>query len=546
MTATNRNTFRPTLTSLDDRVMLSAVPMELPTLDTAPTVPARERPADESPAIPNADSSTEMMLDEPAYMDAVARWEAAARAVRNRWETARQANWDEYETTMKELQKREGRLLLGHHLAFAENDAKYAPLMKALWTEYAAAGERGDSDEQDRLLKELTTLGEQAREELHDIQMKIAEQLEANLQAQYEASAKWRAKETAIGEEYNEAMEALAANLPKPEDFRRPIHRSSGEPTVTGGSSDLGDIGSVLDGVDVNSGTTPSEPKLESDPSLHKTPITGYVQKNTQVTKGNKHPTGATPLKTSKPANHLTKTGHATQPTPTTPLLNPVAEFFGGIGDNLHGKWDGVVNLITDFPGTLQKTVDGIGTLTADPTGTLGKLWDNFVTSFQKNPARASGDLFAELSTSLIPGAKIASSIKLLQGTEKLGKIGKVLDKVMDTTGGLKKADHLVEKSLKQISKRSVIKEAQLPITGGIRYLPPTNWKPGNGLPTGKLNGRTGYLDKFGNVWVKGGGKGGAPFEWDVQLSQTGKNQLGKWSNSGSHVNVAPNGRVTH
>jgi len=143
MTATNRNTFRPTLTSLDDRVMLSAVPMQMP-LDTDPNVPATERPVDETPPASRADSGTEMVFDEPAYTDAVARWEAEAQAVREQWQTARQANWDEYEATMKGLQEEDGRLRQERNSAIIETFAKYAPLQTALWAEYAAAGERSD------------------------------------------------------------------------------------------------------------------------------------------------------------------------------------------------------------------------------------------------------------------------------------------------------------------------------------------------------------------------------------------------------------------
>jgi len=38
----------------------------------------------------------------------------------------------------------------------------------------------------------------------------------------------------------------------------------------------------------------------------------------------------------------------------------------------------------------------------------------------------------------------------------------------------------------------------------------------------------------------------GQPFEWDVQLSDLGKKQLGWATRDGSHLNVSLDGRITH
>lgn len=86
--------------------------------------------------------------------------------------------------------------------------------------------------------------------------------------------------------------------------------------------------------------------------------------------------------------------------------------------------------------------------------------------------------------------------------------------------------------------------EFGLPSQGRIRYVPPENYNPANPLPRGPQNG---YLDRFGNEWVVGPSRTpGQPFEWDVQLSRTGQNQIGWLSTDGSHVNVSPLGEVTH
>lgn len=56
-----------------------------------------------------------------------------------------------------------------------------------------------------------------------------------------------------------------------------------------------------------------------------------------------------------------------------------------------------------------------------------------------------------------------------------------------------------------------------------------------------------GYIDKFGNEWTKGPSRTkGQEFEWDVQLSPTGKAQLGWASRDGKHLNVSLDGKITH
>ena len=91
--------------------------------------------------------------------------------------------------------------------------------------------------------------------------------------------------------------------------------------------------------------------------------------------------------------------------------------------------------------------------------------------------------------------------------------------------------------------KKGQIKAAGLPTKGKIRYVPPKSWKPSTPLP--RKNG--GYLDKFGNTWVKGPSRtAGEAFEWDVQLSKTGQSSIGWLTRDGSHANVSLLGRITH
>ncbi|MBS9783634.1 MAG: hypothetical protein KGV46_03675 [Pasteurella sp.] len=93
-------------------------------------------------------------------------------------------------------------------------------------------------------------------------------------------------------------------------------------------------------------------------------------------------------------------------------------------------------------------------------------------------------------------------------------------------------------------SRKAKIKAAGLPTKGKIRYVPPSKWKPSSPLPRGSNKG---YLDKFGNEWTKGPSRTqGQAFEWDVQLSTTGKKQLGWATRDGSHLNISLDGRITH
>lgn len=60
-------------------------------------------------------------------------------------------------------------------------------------------------------------------------------------------------------------------------------------------------------------------------------------------------------------------------------------------------------------------------------------------------------------------------------------------------------------------------------------------------------NINNGYVDKFKNEWVKGSSNTAEKkFEWDVQLSELGSNQLGWASRDGKYLNVSLDGKITH
>lgn len=89
------------------------------------------------------------------------------------------------------------------------------------------------------------------------------------------------------------------------------------------------------------------------------------------------------------------------------------------------------------------------------------------------------------------------------------------------------------------------IKYEGLPRKGRIRFVQPERWNPANPVrgPQG------GLIDRFGNEWVRGASRTpGEAFEWDVQLSRTGKAKVGWLSRDPdkAHINVSLEGRVTH
>ena len=94
-------------------------------------------------------------------------------------------------------------------------------------------------------------------------------------------------------------------------------------------------------------------------------------------------------------------------------------------------------------------------------------------------------------------------------------------------------------------SSKGLLKEAELPVRGKIRFIPKRSDIAKGSLL--KKNG--GYVDRFGNVWKKGPSRtAGEAFEWDVQLSRRGKALIGHLSNDAkkAHVNVSKKGIVTH
>ena len=79
---------------------------------------------------------------------------------------------------------------------------------------------------------------------------------------------------------------------------------------------------------------------------------------------------------------------------------------------------------------------------------------------------------------------------------------------------------------------------------GPIRFIPHKGYNPANRLPTKKIGENVeGYVDRFGNVWVQGPSRDPRfTHEWDVQLAEKSY----KWFGKKAHINVSPDGYITH
>lgn len=112
---------------------------------------------------------------------------------------------------------------------------------------------------------------------------------------------------------------------------------------------------------------------------------------------------------------------------------------------------------------------------------------------------------------------------------------------------GLSLEDQKLSKTLgdnKIWSTKGRLKSAQLPTEGKMRFVPPENYNPAIPLYRGPDNG---YLDRFGNEWIKGPSRTiGELFEWDVKLTKSSSKKLDEFSRDGKHMNVSLKGRVTH
>lgn len=176
--------------------------------------------------------------------------------------------------------------------------------------------------------------------------------------------------------------------------------------------------------------------------------------------------------------------------------------------------------------------------------GQVGKSFGDLSNTF------TSGEYWRDMALALITSAAGAKGGALVKGGKTPPASVASSGEVAASRGGLAYLDEPPFNPVGSVgsaqvwSSKARIKYVELPTQGRIRYVPPSGYSASNPLPRGPNNG---YLDKFGNEWTKGPSRTqGQAFEWDVQLSRTGKAQLGWATRDGSHLNISLDGRITH
>lgn len=189
--------------------------------------------------------------------------------------------------------------------------------------------------------------------------------------------------------------------------------------------------------------------------------------------------------------------------------------------------------------------------------GGLGKFYSNVKTKainyIDKNPLSSpqmymttpEGVMFKAVDESFCTAQQAAQS-----GQFAAGSATQSTPSVWTPPKQLREAARAVEKKMRESGRpsiRSLIKEAELPLKGKIRYVPPKKFDIANGLPHKVTERGRAYIDRFDNVWKRGNPRTkGQNHEWDVQLSDRGVKQLGWMTRDNTHLNVSLDGRVTH
>jgi hypothetical protein len=239
------------------------------------------------------------------------------------------------------------------------------------------------------------------------------------------------------------------------------------------------------------------------------------------------------------------------------------AGMIAGVPAGLYDAVDGIVKAGSNPTETLEamkalfNSGDVLGTVSDAVKQSYIDRIDRMESEYQKAGASGSfkagvegGKLVTDIAGLLTGGAGIVKGGAIL--TEKV--VAKVAGKAESALINAGKVPAYVEEppfnpsgtggAAQPWSTKGRIKYVELPTQGKIRFVPDSNYSPSNPLPRGPNNG---YLDKFGNEWVKGPSRtAGQAFEWDVQLSPKGKAQLGWATRDGSHLNISLDGRITH
>ncbi len=212
-------------------------------------------------------------------------------------------------------------------------------------------------------------------------------------------------------------------------------------------------------------------------------------------------------------------------------------------------SWENAAYLVADTVAVAVPGIPGTGILKA---GKYAKKIAGLVNTGRKvatkfkTAANTVKTVGKKIGKKIVTKAStVISKGKKLDGTKLLSRTKEAMRKAKKTYGSKipKGPKNKKPKVPVKIGKKTLIKKAQLPTKGKIRYVPPKAWNASQPLPKTK----EGYIDKFGNIWKQGASRTASErFEWDVQLSRKGKAHLGWASRDGSHLNVSLKGKITH
>ncbi|ETK33279.1 polymorphic toxin type 17 domain-containing protein [Microbispora sp. ATCC PTA-5024] len=213
----------------------------------------------------------------------------------------------------------------------------------------------------------------------------------------------------------------------------------------------------------------------------------------------------------------------------------PISDGVSGLMSLGQGDWKGALL-------SMAAMIPYFGDAAAKPVKTFLKLIKAFpaLKVFFKVPEDAIGDL-----------GKLEQYVEAItKGFDELKNTLKVVLKhsptrLLDALGVVNRLHTDAEKIYARYPRwAEKAEKLNLPTDGPVPFVPPKNWDVRNPQKD-VLNGREGFVDAYGNVWHKGPGRGGQPYEWDVQVR--GQGGISVLTGDGSHLNVEwGTGRVTH
>jgi RHS repeat-associated protein len=221
-----------------------------------------------------------------------------------------------------------------------------------------------------------------------------------------------------------------------------------------------------------------------------------------------------------------------------------VEESGSKVGQTLRGMRDGLANELAYQAWTNDYACERMGGCAAGEGYSPEALGSPLLLPFPDPPDNLEQELGRDLApaVAILPALfmrKSPSAVTGLRRADDMASLNRHMDEIADAPSAPGSVG-----AAQVWSMKGRLKAAQLPTAGRIRYVPPRGYNPSNPLPRGPQDG---FIDRFGNEWTRGPSRtAGQAFEWDVQLSRTGRAQLGWLSRDEMHLNVSLDGHITH